>query len=76
VRLAGGVAGVLIVWAAAASVVAPRAAELPTMKPAPAAPLKKCNIGGMEGVVIAGSSACVKIGGYVSGGVEVGNVKP
>jgi hypothetical protein len=51
------------------------AAELPTMKPKPAETAKACNIGGMKGVVVAGGGACVKVGGYISGGVAVGNVK-
>jgi hypothetical protein len=66
-------AGALIVLA---TVVAAQSAELPNMKAAPTAPLKKCKVGGMAGVVIPGSGACVKIGGYVSGGVEAGDVKP
>jgi hypothetical protein len=55
--------------------VASQAAELPTMKAAPAAPMKKCNLGGMAGVVVPGSGVCVKIGGYISGAVEAGSVK-
>jgi hypothetical protein len=50
-------------------------AELPTIKPKRAEAAKACEIGGMRGVVIPGSNACVKVGGYVSGGVEVGNLK-
>jgi hypothetical protein len=77
VKLAGGVTGVVLGSAAALLLVAAaQAAELPSMKPAPAAPVKKCNVGGMAGVVIPGSGACVKISGYVSGGVEAGNLKP
>jgi hypothetical protein len=49
-------------------------AELPTMKPKRAESAKTCNIGGMAGVVVPGG-ACVKVGGYVSGGVAIGNVK-
>ena len=71
-KLAGGMIGALlglaVAWAA-------QAAELPTIKPAPSAPVKKCDVGGMAGVVVPGG-ACVKISGYVSGGVAVGNVKP
>jgi hypothetical protein len=52
-----------------------RAAELPTIKSAPPVRLRACSVGGMAGVVIPGSGACVKISGYVSGGVELGNVK-
>lgn len=57
-----------------AAVVA-QAAELPTMKSARTEHVKTCNVGGMAGVVIPGSDTCVKISGYISGGVEAGNVK-
>lgn len=61
---------------AAAAAAGAYAAELPTMKPTPAKHYKACTIGGMSGFQIPGSDACVKLGGYVSGGVEAGNVKP
>ena len=71
-KLVGGMIGALlglgVAWTA-------QAAELPTMKPAPTAPVKKCNVGGMAGVLVS-SGACVKISGYVSGGVAIGNMKP
>lgn len=60
---------------ALASAIAAQAAELPTMKAAPSARATKCNVGGMAGVLIPGTNTCVKISGYVSGGVEAGNVK-
>jgi hypothetical protein len=69
------IASILGLAAAIVAVVGARGAELPTMKSAPPERLKACNVGGMAGVVVPGSGACVKIGGYVSGGVEVGNVK-
>jgi hypothetical protein len=53
--------------AAIAPVALSGAAELPTMKPAPAQHYKTCEIGGMSGVLIPGSDTCVKLGGYVSG---------
>ncbi len=71
-RLAGGAACVLLAFSLA---VAAQAAELPTMKPPPTAPLKKCNVGGMAGVAVPGG-VCVKVGGYVAAGAHAGNVKP
>jgi hypothetical protein len=51
-------------------------AELPNKRAAPASDhARKCNVGGMEGTMIAGTTVCVKISGYVSGGVEAGNLK-
>ncbi len=50
-------------------------AELPTMKPKRTEAAKPCNIDGMRGVVVPGGTACVKVGGYISGGVAVGNIK-
>ena len=58
------------------AVVAVHAAELPTIKPAKTEHYKTCNVGGMAGYLIPGSDTCVKLGGYISGGIEVGNVKP
>ncbi|WP_158815574.1 porin [Methylocapsa sp. S129] len=51
------------------------AAELPTMKRVRTEHLKTCTVGGMTGFLIPGSDTCVKLGGYVSGGVEMGNLK-
>jgi hypothetical protein len=51
------------------------AAELPTMRAAPSKGARKCNIAGMEGVQLPGSNICVRLGGYVSGGVAAGNTK-
>jgi hypothetical protein len=51
------------------------AAELPSMKSTSTQHAKACNVGGMAGVVIPGSDMCVKIGGYISGGVEAGNLR-
>jgi len=52
-----------------------RPAELPTMRPKRPEAVKTCNIDGMKGIVIPGGNACVKVGGYIFGGVEVGNTK-
>jgi hypothetical protein len=60
----------ILVAAAVAS-----AAELPTMKPRRTEHYKTCNVGGMSGFLIPGSDTCVKLGGYVSGGIEAGNAK-
>ncbi len=68
-------ASVLGSAAAIVAVVGAQAAELPTMKPAPPQHVRTCNVGGMAGVLVPGGNACVKISGYVSGGVEAGNVK-
>jgi hypothetical protein len=52
------------------------AAELPNRRAAPASDhAKKCQVGGMDGTMVAGTTICVKIGGYVTGGVEAGNLK-
>lgn len=48
------------------------AAELPTMRATPQKHAKSCRVGGMEGYYINGSSVCVRVSGYVSGGVEMG----
>ncbi|MGD0721859.1 MAG: porin [Roseiarcus sp.] len=45
------------------------------MRAPPPKPARACNIGGMNGYVIPGTSTCVKISGYVSAGVEAGNAK-
>jgi hypothetical protein len=50
------------------------AADLPTKKAAPAEYVRTCNVAGMAGFVIPGSDTCLKIGGYVLGGVEAGNL--
>jgi Porin subfamily len=49
-----------------------RSAELPTMKPKRTQSVRTCNIGGMAGVLIPGSNACLKVGGYISAGIAVG----
>lgn len=52
------------------------AAELPTqVKKANPEAAKKCNIGGVSGVVAA-NGVCVKLGGYISGQFEGGQLKP
>lgn len=56
------------------------AAELPTQKGADktksgaAAPLEKCNIGGIAGV-LAPNGVCVRISGYISSSFNFRNVK-
>ncbi len=76
-RLAASLrAGLLGSAVAVLAVVGARAAELPSMKPARPEAVKACNIGGMAGVVIAGTGTCVKIGGYLSVGVASGGVRP
>jgi porin-like protein len=71
-----GLAGALASCAAAAGfAVAASAAELPTMRAPPPRPARACNVGGMNGYVIPGTSTCVRISGYVSAGVEAGNAR-
>jgi hypothetical protein len=54
------------------------AAELPSQakkaKPQEAAAAKKCNIGGLTGIVAA-NGVCVRLSGSVSGGVGAGQLK-
>jgi hypothetical protein len=65
-----------LVLALALASVQGSAAELPNKRAAPASDhARKCNVGGMEGNMVAGTTLCVKIGGYVTGGVEAGNLK-
>lgn len=70
------VSGISVAGAAILAAVGALAAELPTMKPAPSRPARSCPVGGMAGVIVAGSGLCVRVGGYVSGGVELGSVRP
>jgi hypothetical protein len=67
------------VWAAGLAAVTlafgAQAAELPTMRASPPKRAKACRVGGMEGYYVAGGSVCVKVSGYVSGGVEIGKSK-
>lgn len=65
--LLGSAAGIVAVAGA-------QAADLPTRKAAPAEYVKICNVGGMAGFIIPGSDTCLKIGGYVVGHVEAGNL--
>jgi hypothetical protein len=67
VGLAGAVSAIIL-----AACVAAAAAELPTMRAAPQKHAKSCRVGGMEGYYLAGSSVCVRVSGYVTGGVEMG----
>ena len=52
------------------------AAELPSRaaKAKPAEKLRTCEIAGEQGVLLA-NGTCVRVSGYVSSGVEAGNVK-
>ena len=59
---------------AAGPFAAARAADLPTLKAAPIAYVKTCNVGGMAGFVIPGSDTCLRISGYVNLEVVGGNV--
>jgi hypothetical protein len=61
---------------AVAIAAAAEAAELPTLKPKPAEHARTCTIDGMKGFLIPGSDTCVKFGGYVSGGFQLGGPRP
>ena len=58
-----------------AALVGASAAELPNMKHAHAERYKTCTVGGMTGFLIPGSDTCMKVSGYITGGVEAGNLK-
>jgi hypothetical protein len=51
------------------------AAELPTMRAPPPKAAVKCQIGDMKGVMLPGTSVCLKMSGYVSGSVQMGTVR-
>ena len=58
------------------TVASAQAADLPTKKAAPAAEyVKICTVGGITGFVLPGSDTCMKIGGYITGQFEGGNLK-
>jgi len=65
--LLGSAAGIVAVAGA-------QAADLPTKKAAPVEFVKVCNVGGMAGFIIPGSDTCLKIGGYITGQIEAGNL--
>jgi porin-like protein len=58
-----------------AGIAAASAAELPNMKAKQPERYKTCTIDGATGFLIPGSGACVKLGGYITGGVQIGNRK-
>jgi len=58
-----------------AAVAGAKAAELPTTRSAQQKHVKTCTVSGMTGYVLPGSTFCVKVGGYISSEVGVGNVK-
>ena len=66
-EFAGALAAIVLATGVSAA-----AAELPTMRAPPQKHAKSCRVGGMEGYYINGSSVCVRVSGYVSGGVEMG----
>ena len=73
-RLRFGAAGLLAVAAALASNGA-SAADLPSRAAAPAeSGVAVCNVGGMAGFVIPGSSVCLRVGGYVTAEYSTGNL--
>jgi Porin subfamily len=58
-----------------AGLIGAEAADLPANKAVPADYAKVCNVGGMAGFVLPGSETCVKISGFVSGGIAAGELK-
>ncbi len=70
------VKGLLLGSAATLAVVAgAQAADLPTKNGAPAAEyVKVCKGGDVAGFIIPGSDACLKISGYISAQIAMGNV--
>jgi hypothetical protein len=67
--LLGAAAGIVTVASA-------QAADLPTKKAAPAAEyVKVCTVGGITGFLMPGTDTCMKIGGYITGQFEGGNLK-
>jgi len=71
-RKAGLAGALLAIFFAGCVGVGAVAAELPTLRAPPQKHAKSCRVGGMEGYYLAGSSVCVRISGYVAGGVETG----
>jgi hypothetical protein len=61
--------------AAVAASAGVRGAELPTIRRAPAEHNKACDIDGMKGYLIPGSETCLKVSGYISGGIGMGNLR-
>jgi hypothetical protein len=74
-RPKGPIFGLLLASGTVIFAAAGQAAELPTMRVAPPQHSRTCHVGGMEGVVIPGSSACVKVSGYISVGATAGDLK-
>ncbi len=71
--------GSLLGVVALLSLASASAAELPSRTAAKAAPPAKaqtCDIDGHPGFKLPGSETCMRISGYVSAGVMVGNLKP
>ena len=61
--------------AAVAAAAGAGGAELPTIRHAPAEHYKACEIGGMKGYLLPGSETCLRVSGYISGGVAIGNLR-
>jgi hypothetical protein len=75
-RPVGLIFGISFAWLGVVlPIVAAKAAELPTTRSAPQKHAKTCNVDGMAGYSVPGSTFCVRLGGYISGGVAAGNVK-
>jgi hypothetical protein len=66
---------VLPVFLVAFAVVAPAiAAELPSRKATPPAPVRTCEIDGKPGYRLPGSDVCLRFSGYVSGQISAGTL--
>lgn len=66
--------GAVAAIAALIALQAVSAAELPMRQAKPEPQAKKCRIGGQEGVILPGSTTCIRLSGYVSAGVAFGAV--
>ncbi|HTR15313.1 MAG TPA: hypothetical protein VMI72_19215 [Roseiarcus sp.] len=62
------------IFAAVTAVSAASAAEMPARKAKPPEAVRKCNVGGVAGV-LAANNVCVRASGYVSVGFRAGQIK-
>ncbi|HYC24937.1 MAG TPA: porin [Roseiarcus sp.] len=70
-RFAPRLLGSIVVAASAGA----EAADFSADRAAPVDYVKACNVGGMAGFVLPGGDACLRISGYVTGGIAAGDLK-
>jgi hypothetical protein len=70
-RIAPRLLGSIVVVASTGA----EAADFSADRAAPVDFVKACNVGGMAGFVLPGSDACLRISGYVTGGIAAGDLK-